>query len=95
MLGSGSGALLAAVVADAAGATGVVLADPAEVEFDELPETATDAELTAVGAYLRLFGAAVAEPRVPVLTLKTGEDVADAARQIHTWLVDELPAACR
>uniref|UniRef100_UPI002447FE3E type I polyketide synthase n=1 Tax=Amycolatopsis kentuckyensis TaxID=218823 RepID=UPI002447FE3E len=95
VLGSGSGALLAAAVADAAGATGVVLADPAEVEFDELPETATDAELTAVGAYLRLFGAAVAEPRVPVLTLKTGEDVADAARQLHTWLVEELPAACR
>jgi hypothetical protein len=42
-----SGALLAAAVADVAGATGVVLADPAEVEFDELPETATDAELPA------------------------------------------------
>ncbi|MGV9367248.1 SDR family NAD(P)-dependent oxidoreductase [Amycolatopsis sp. NPDC003731] len=95
VLGSGSGALLAAVVADAAGATGVVLADPADVEFDELPETATDAELTAVGAYLRLFGTAVAEPRVPVFTLEPGEDVADAARQIHTWLVEELPAACR
>ncbi len=95
VLGSGSGALLAALVADAAGATGVVLADPAEVEFAELPETATDAELTAVGAYLRLFDAAVAEPRVPVLSLKTGEDTADAARQIHTWLVEELPVPCR
>ncbi|MDQ7806835.1 SDR family NAD(P)-dependent oxidoreductase [Amycolatopsis sp. A133] len=95
VLGAGSGALLAAAVADAAGATGVVLADPAEVEFDELPETTTDAELTAIGAYLRLFGTPVAEPRLPVLTLKTGEDVADAARQIHTWLVEELPAPCR
>ncbi|MEV7094006.1 SDR family NAD(P)-dependent oxidoreductase [Amycolatopsis sp. NPDC051045] len=95
LLGSGSGALLAAAVADTAGATGVVLADPAEVEFDELPETVPDAGLTAVGAYLRLFGAPLAEPRVPVLTLKTGEDVADAARQIHTWLVEELPAPCR
>nr|WP_103348677.1 type I polyketide synthase [Amycolatopsis sp. CA-128772] len=95
VLGTGSGTLLAAAVADAAGATGVVLADPAEVEFAELPETATDAELTSVGAYLRLFGEAVASPRVPVLALKTGEDVADAARQIHAWLVEELPAACR
>ncbi len=95
VLGSGSGALLAAVVADAAGATGVVLADPAEVEFDELPETATDAELTTVGAYLRLFGAVGADPRVPVLALKPGDDVGDAARQLHTWLVEELPAACR
>nr|WP_051767657.1 type I polyketide synthase [Amycolatopsis vancoresmycina] len=95
VLGAGSGALLAAAVADAAGATGVVLADPAEVEFDELPETAGDAELMAVGAYLRLFGTPAVEPRVPVLALKTGEDVADAARQIHTWLVEELPAACR
>jgi acyl carrier protein len=95
VLGAGSGALLAAAVADAAGATGVVLADPAEVEFDDVAETATDAELTAVGAYLRLFGAAAAEPRVPVLALKTGEDAADAARQLHTWLVEELPAACR
>ncbi|WP_438860656.1 SDR family NAD(P)-dependent oxidoreductase, partial [Amycolatopsis solani] len=95
VLGSGSGALLAAAVADAAGATGVVLADPAEVEFDELPENVTDAELTAVGAYLRLFGSAATEPRVPVLTLKTGEDVADAARQLHAWLVEELPASCR
>ncbi len=95
VLGSGSGALLAAAVADAAGATGVVLADPAEVEFDELPATVTDAELTTVGAYLRLFDAAVAEPRVPTLTLKTGEDVADAARQLHAWLVEELPASCR
>ncbi|WP_203612736.1 type I polyketide synthase, partial [Amycolatopsis sp. SID8362] len=95
VLGSGSGALLAAAVADVAGATGVVLADPAEVEFDELPEIVTDAELTTVGAYLRLFGAAVAEPRVPVLTLKTGDDVADAARQLHAWLVEELPASCR
>ncbi|MBE1502218.1 polyketide synthase 12 [Amycolatopsis lexingtonensis] len=95
VLGSGSGALLAAAVADAAGATGVVLADPAEVEFDELSETVTDAELTTVGAYLRLFGAAIAAPRVPVLTLKTGEDVADAARQLHAWLVEELPSPCR
>jgi polyketide synthase 12 len=95
LLGAGSGALFATAVADAAGATGVVLADPAEVEFDELPDTASDAELTAVGAYLRLFGAPAPEPRMPVLTLKTGEDVADAARQIHTWLVEELPAACR
>nr|AUO14845.1 Malonyl CoA-acyl carrier protein transacylase [Amycolatopsis sp.] len=95
VLGAGSGALLAAAVADAAGATGVVLADPAEVEFDELPETVSDAELTAVGAYLRLFGTPAPEPGVPVLTLKTGEDVADAARHIHTWLVEELPAACR
>ncbi|MET8853317.1 SDR family NAD(P)-dependent oxidoreductase [Amycolatopsis sp. NPDC004625] len=95
VLGAGSGALFATAVADAAGATGVVLADPAEVEFGELPETASDAELTTVGAYLRLFAAPGAEPRVPVLTLKTGEDVADAARQLHAWLVEELPAACR
>ncbi|MEU4246541.1 SDR family NAD(P)-dependent oxidoreductase, partial [Amycolatopsis sp. NPDC026612] len=95
VLGAGSGALLAGAVADAAGATGVVLADPVAVEFDELPDTVPDAELTAVGAYLRLFGTPPAEPRVPVLALKTGEDVADAARQIHTWLVEELPAPCR
>ncbi|MET8997333.1 SDR family NAD(P)-dependent oxidoreductase [Amycolatopsis sp. NPDC004169] len=95
VLGSGSGALLAAAVADAAGATGVVLAGPAGVEFDELSETVPDAELTAVGAYLRLFGAAVTEPRVPALTLEAGADVADAARRLHTWLVEELPVPCR